>query len=249
MHWTDDGIILAARPHGERQLILQLLTRQHGRHAGMAPSGRKQRGSLQPGALLQATWSARLADHLGTYRCDVTASPHHSIITDPAKLAALVSACALLESTLPERDPHPALYEALIQFLDQLTLPDWQQAYVRLEFSLLAEMGFGLDLSCCAATGTQDALHYVSPKSGRAVSEEAAAPWKHKLLPLPAFLRNEPAMISAQDISDGLTLTGFFLHHWLYANIGRSIPPARERMLHTLQTRTIPAVEPIHAHA
>jgi DNA repair protein RecO (recombination protein O) len=93
----------------------------------------------------------------------------------------------------------------------------------------LAVLGFGLDLSSCAATGAADDLAYVSPRSGRAVSRAAGRPYHDKLLPLPAFLVSDtPA--APPEIAAGLALTGYFLHRHLLLPQGRNLPEARQRL-------------------
>lgn len=234
MEWTDDGIVLSARRHGEGGAIVQLLTREHGRHAGMVRggSGRRARGIYQPGNEVRATWRARLSEHLGNYTCEPTTSHAAAIMGHRGALAALSAACALIEAGLPERAPHPELYEAtlgLIRGLDHGAEGGWAEAYVRWELGFLAEMGFGLDLSRCAATGANDALVYVSPKSGRAVSASAGEPYRDKLLPLPAFLTRGGAPDAAA-ATQALALTGYFLEHHIFGGPERTLPPARLRL-------------------
>jgi DNA repair protein RecO (recombination protein O) len=240
MEWRDEGIILAARPHGESAAIVTLLTREHGSHAGLVRggAGRRQRGTYQPGNEVSALWRARLADHLGTFTCELTQPRTARLLNDAERLAAVSAACALLQASLPERLPYPRLFEGLCELLDALEREDWQVRYVLWELSLLAELGFGLDLSACAATGRNDDLVYVSPRTGRAVSASAGAPFAAKLLVLPAFLAahgrdpaEPPGPVEPGDIRDGLTLTGHFLAHHAFAATERGIPPARDRLV------------------
>lgn len=238
MHWSDEGIVLSARKHGEHALIVHLLTREHGRHAGLVRggTGRRARGVYEPGNRVTAEWRARLADHLGTYRCELARSGAAGLLEDPLRLAALSSACAVAESALPERERHIAVYEAFLALLDALAAPEdagetpgrWAEAYVRWELGLLAELGFGLDLSRCAATGRNDNLAWVSPRSGRAVSLSAGEPWRDRLLALPAFLLQRTAPAKG-DIAAGLSLTGFFLDRHIFAAHNRAMPRARSR--------------------
>ncbi len=160
MQWTDDGIVLSARPHGETAVVVQLLTRGQGRHAGLVRGGqgRRARGIYQPGNLVAARWSARLAEHLGNYTCELMESHAARVLDDPARLAALSAAAALAETALPEREPHAACYEGFLALLEALTGAHWAEAYVRWELALLAELGFGLDLESCAAGGASDRL-------------------------------------------------------------------------------------------
>ncbi|MBL4802624.1 MAG: DNA repair protein RecO, partial [Emcibacter sp.] len=195
MEFQDQGIIISLRKHGEYDAIIDVLTAEHGRHAGMVKGGmgRRQRGTLQPGNEIILTWRGRLESQLGSYSVELRNARSASFLDYPSKLGVLNSVCAILSTCLAEREEHRALYDALQILLDMLETMDhrpenWGALLVRWEIGLLAELGFGLDLSCCAATGVTDDLIYVSPKSGRAVSAEAGRPYHDKLLPLPAFL-------------------------------------------------------------
>ncbi len=245
MDWTDDGIVLSARKHGEAAAIVSLLTRSHGRHAGLVRggAGRKLRGILQPGNLVHAHWRARLPEHLGTFTLEPVHAYAAEILDTPLQLAALSSACAVAETTLPEREPHRPVYDGLKVVLDALDVDWWPSIYVKWELGLLQELGFGLDLDRCAATGRDDNLVYVSPKSGRAVSGEAGAPYRKVLLPLPDFLLGSGGAGDTRQVADGLKLTGFFLEHHVYHG---PPPPARERLMGRIAAaaRTSPPQKP-----
>ncbi len=236
MQWEDEGIVLAARRHGESALIVELLTREHGRHAGLVRGGqgRKLRTVCQIGNRVAAQWKARLAEHLGSLGCELLRGHAARVIDDPARLACLASAAAVAAAALPEREPHPRAFAGLSALLESLDADHgWAVGYVEWELMLLAELGFGLDLSRCAATGSTADLVYVSPKSGHAVSAEAGAPYRNKLLRLPRFLLS-PAAEEApapQDVLDGLTLTGHFLEARVFAPHGRKPPQARARFV------------------
>src|SRR4249920_1673341 len=214
MHWSDEGVILSVRPHGETGAVLELFTRAHGRHLGLVHGGRsrKLRPILQTGNHVDVTWKARLADHLGHYAVELRKGFAAQIMDDAAALAALTS-IATLTRLLPERDPHPNLYEVtlfVLGFLDEPAV--WPALVVRWELALLEELGFGLDLSSCAATGKTTDLIYVSPKSGRAVSAEAGEPYKDRLLALPPFLLGDTSgSVTAEHLRAGFALTGHFL--------------------------------------
>ncbi|MCP4330830.1 MAG: DNA repair protein RecO [Alphaproteobacteria bacterium] len=236
MNWTDEGVVLSARKHGEHAVIVQLLTRAHGRHAGLVRggAGARGRGMYLPGNKVGAGWRGRLAEHLGSYSCELIAAPAAVLLDEPLRLSALTAACAVAETALPEREEHPRLYAAFCTFLDHLDGGDWLRAFVEWELILLTDLGYGLDLAACAATGSTDDLAYVSPKSGRAVSRQAGAPYRERLLPLPGFLigQGEPDEVA---VSDGLVLTGYFLESRVYTVLERQIPAARIRFVDRLR--------------
>jgi DNA repair protein RecO (recombination protein O) len=233
MLWTDEGVVLAIRRHGESAAIVSVFTRDHGRCAGLVRGGfgRRARAIWQQGNVLQVTWRARLAEQLGALSGELKAPLAARLLADPGRLAGLAAACALLELTLPERDPHPHLFAALEGYLEQLVGDrEWLEGYVRFELGLLAELGFGLDLSRCAVTGASEDLVYVSPSSGRAVSRAGAGAYADRLLPLPPFLLGRGPADPAQ-LTAGLRLTGTFLRRHLFDASDRSPPEARDRLL------------------
>lgn len=242
MEWTDDAIVLSQRPHGEAAAVATLLTRGRGRHAGLVQGARsgRQRGVLEPGNQVAARWRARLPEHLGTYSLEALHSTAAGLLDDPPRLAALVSACAVCEAALPEREPHPAVYDGLRTLLSMLDGPFWDAAYVRWELSLLGELGFGLDLSRCAATGINDQLAYVSPRTGRAVSLSAGEAYKDRLLPLPGFLLGRGDAGPAQ-VLEGLDLSGHFLERTALAAGGTGLPAARSRFVERYRKEATPS--------
>lgn len=231
MEWSDHGIVLSARKHGETAAILSLLTAEHGRHAGLVRggAGRRQRGVLQQGNFVAVTWRARLEEHLGAFTVELLHSVSAQWLDDPGRLAALSAATAIIDFVVPEREPDTNIYSGLRQLIAALDEDDWAVAYARWEFALLGELGFGLDLSACAATGKTDDLAYVSPKTGRAVSRAAGAAYHEKLLPLPAFLPGDGPE-TVDQVADALRLTGYFLDRHLFAPHRRQLPDARERL-------------------
>src|SRR5579864_5373083 len=218
MDWRDTGFVLTARRHGENGVIAELLTAEHGRHAGLVRGGQspKRRALLQPGNLVAASWRGRLEEHLGAFDIELIRAHAATLIDDADKLAALSSAAALIALALPEREPHGDVYQGFAGLIEALDSRDWARRYVTRECTLLGALGYGLDLTSCAATGANDDLAYVSPRSGRAVSRSAGMPYHDKLLALPDFLwRDTPP--DRTDIVAGLALTGHFLHHHLLA--------------------------------
>jgi DNA repair protein RecO (recombination protein O) len=234
MHWSDDGIIIGTRRHGETSLIVELMTERHGRHLGLVRGGRSrtQRPVLQTGNSVHATWRARLDEHLGNYALEPATLRAARLMETPAGLYGL-QALAGLVRLLPERDPHPQIYAGLAAMVDLLDDPVLAGGLlVRFELRMLEELGFGLDLDSCVATGTNDDLAYVSPKSGRAVSRSAGDPYSERMLALPAFLLAAAgARPGPEDLIAAFRLTGFFLARHVYEPRGLSPPDARERFV------------------
>src|SRR5690606_3143057 len=213
MEWSDEGVVLGVRRHGESSTIVELMTPTRGRHLGLVRGGisRRIKPYLQPGNSVRATWRARLDEHLGNYTIEGTALRADRLMASAPASYCMQTLAALLR-LLPERDPHAALYEALCLIVEHLDEPQIAAPLlVRFELQMLAELGFGLDLGECAATGEANDLIYVSPKSGRAVSRAAGEPWKMQLLALPAFLNGNGRGATPEDIVAGFTLTEFFL--------------------------------------
>lgn len=238
MDWRADGILLAARKHGETAVIAELFTVEHGRHVGVVPGGvsRKMAHVLQVGAQLDAAWRARLSDHIGTYSIELIKSRAAEAMGDRVALAGLSSVCALLSFTLPERAPYPALHARTEAVLDGLGADRWADAYLSWEVALLAEMGFGLDLSACAVTGVTQDLAYISPRTGRAVSRAAAGGWAERLLPMTPALDGMASGLA--DVIEGLSVTGHFLQQHLARSLGdRPLPAARQRLIDALVRR------------
>jgi DNA repair protein RecO (recombination protein O) len=232
MQWQDRGFVLAARRYGESALIVELLTRERGRHAGLVRGGQspKMRPMLQPGNEVAAAWRGRLNEHLGTLCCELVRAHAARFLDNPGRLAGLAAAAALVAGALPEREPHADVFTSFARLIEALdSAADWRAPYVRWEQDLLGALGFGLDLLSCAVTGATADLAYVSPRTGRAVSRIAGLPYHDKLLLLPEFLRRE-APASKAELAHGMTLTGHFLAHHVFAPQGRGLPAARVRL-------------------
>jgi DNA repair protein RecO (recombination protein O) len=240
MDWRDTGILLATRRHGETSVILDVFTPERGRHAGVLRGGtsRKLAPHLQPGAQLDLAWRARLEDHLGAFTVEPQRSRAAQALGDRLALAGLNTVVSLLQFCLPEREPHPALYQRSEQLLDLLDQTDlWPLAYLRWELALLEELGFGLDLSECAVTGRTEGLAYVSPKSGRAVTEEGAGNWIHHLLPLPPILLGQ-GDAGDEEIAQALATTGYFMERRVAPQlVGKPLPEARARFMDRIRAR------------
>ena len=238
MEWRDEGIILAVKRHGEDSAIADVLTAEHGRTLGLVKGGRsrRQRPVLQPGNTVQVVWRARLEEHLGNFHVEPLALQAGTIMENPFRLAGLGTLAGLTQ-LLPEREPHRRIYDALHIVLSAIEDDAvWPVLLVRWEMGLLDELGFGLDLTRCAATGHTERLIYVSPRTGRAVSDEAGAPYRERLLALPAFLIGT-APAGARDILAGLRLTGHFLDRHLFEPRGLTPPEQRQWIIRTLAER------------
>jgi DNA repair protein RecO (recombination protein O) len=236
MDWSDEGIFLTAKPLGEANAVAEILTPAHGRHLGLVRGGRsrRMRPLLQPGNLLRVTWRARLSEHLGGFNLELIEA-HGARVLDDARALAAIGSFSGLARLLPERDPHPELYAAMLHILRSLgDASAWPALLVRWELRLLQELGFGLDLSECAASGVDADLIYVSPRSGRAVSRDAGQLYRDRLLTLPGFLLDDSAPADAADIVAGFALTGHFLERDVLEPHGLVMPQARERLISLL---------------
>jgi DNA repair protein RecO (recombination protein O) len=236
MEWSDDALVLSVRAHGETSAILEVLTRVHGRHLGLVRGGasRRTKPVLQPGNTVHLGWRARLSEHLGNFTVEPAKSRAGDMMEKRVALIGLNAFTAVAGAALPEREQHESVFEVGEILLDAMAedgFAHWAPLYVRWEAGLLEALGFGLDLSRCASTGATDDLRFVSPRSGRAVSGAAAAPYKERLFVLPGFLlgsqNSDPA---AHDIAAGLRLTGHFLLERALAPHGREMPRARLRL-------------------
>ncbi|MEO0623609.1 MAG: DNA repair protein RecO [Pseudomonadota bacterium] len=245
MDWRDEGLLLSVRRHGETGAVIEVLTAEHGRHAGLVHGGGGVRlGSvLQPGAQLALEWRARLDEHLGTYKVEPIKSRAAQIMADRARLSGLNAISAMILITIPERAPDERLYKATLAMADLLASDDpfWPSSYALWELELLTALGFGLDLERCAATGTRGDLCYVSPRTGRAVSRSAGAVWADKLLPLPGFLIGK-GHVTIGAVREALRLTGYFFEHSVLPSLDRdAVPEARSRLLSVLERITLPS--------
>ncbi|MBS7804321.1 DNA repair protein RecO [Rhizobiales bacterium TNE-4] len=244
MEWRDAGIVLGLRRHGENAVVLEMMTRAHGRHLGVVRNGRSRtmQPVLQPGNHVDALWRARLEEHLGEWKIEPVDLRAATYMHSSVALYGL-NHLAQLTRLLPERDPHPAIFESLAVIGENLTeAPLAAPLLIRYELAILAELGFGLDLSECAATGGQEELVYVSPKTGRAVSRVAGEPWRDRLFRLPAFLAG--SLVSVPDwaeIEAGFALTAYFLERHVYGPRGLPPPEARGAFIAALRRDLSPS--------
>ena len=238
MEFQDDAFVLAARTHGETGAIVDFLTLEHGRYVAHVAGGasRRLRPLLQPGSRVTLGYRSRVSEQLGSGQVESTGQGPAALFDDPLALAGLAAAAAIANGALPEREPHPGAFlafEALAAALAGAEL--WPAVFVRFEAGLLQDLGFGLDMSKCAATGAVDDLVYVSPRTGRAVSRSAGEPYKDRLLALPPFLLSSQARLAEGDVRAGLALTGHFLEAFVFAPLNRPLPPARHWLLDRLE--------------
>lgn len=239
MEWNDEGILLSAQPHGETATIVTLLTAEHGRHAGLVSGGQGRTKSplLQVGNRLAARWRARQDGHLGNFTFEIMTSTFSPWLHDPEILALIASAAVVTEASLPERQSMSAIYAGLCALFDLEDRDHWGPSYIKWEMGVLQALGYGLNMSCCALSGAKEGLAYISPRTGRAVTAEAAQPYLDKLLPLPGFMCGAEDW-DAADILKGLDLTGHFLSHYVFANpqnrrlvpVDGMLPLARQRL-------------------
>lgn len=248
MEWTDEGIILGTRRHGESSAIVELITRSHGRHLGLVRggAGTRMRPLLQPGNTVNVVWRARLDEHLGYYALEGTKLRAATMFGSPHAVYGITHLASLVR-LLPERDPHEDIYQTVETILDDFDNAGEAGVHlVRFELAMLTELGFGLDLTACAATGTMNDLIYVSPKSGAAVSRQAGEPWRDRLLRLPAFLQEGSEGTNSwtgQDLEDGFRLTGLFLLRNVLEPRGQGHSDAREGFIAAVTRPRVRAVE------
>lgn len=230
MEFEDDAYVLSARVHGETGAIVELLTAHHGKWAAHVAGGasRRMKPFLQAGARTIVHYRARVSDQLGSAQLEPVGEGPAALFDDPMALAGLSAAAAAAAAALPEREPHPGAFLAFEALSSALLMPDiWPAVFVRFEAGLLQDLGFGLDLSKCAATGSLDDLVYVSPRTGRAVSRTAGEPYKDRLLALPPFMLSSQGGLSPGDVRAGLDLTAHFLELFVFGPLNRPLPPAR----------------------
>lgn len=238
MIWTDLAIVLSSRKHGENSVILSVLTKKHGRHSGLvrAGAGKRLAPLLQAGNLLRVEWKGRLDEQLGIFQVEMEQAYSAQALSNRTQLLHLNSFCAVCETCLVQRESVEGVFGAtliLLNMLDQTNL--WPEIYLRWELGLLTELGYGLDLTQCAATGQTGDLIYVSPKTGRAVSRKAGEPYKNKLLALPYYLLVDEIKPQKKDLLLGFRLTGHFLERCILSPIGKKLPKARTRFVDRLR--------------
>ena len=239
MEWRDKGILLATRPFGETSLIIDVFTPDHGKSSGVVRGGqsKKLKPTLQIGAQLDLTWKARLEEHLGSFQVELIRSRTANVMNDRLLLAGMLSSATLINKFFPAGQVYKGFYESSENLFDLLQFPDiWALGYFRWELELLETLGFGLDLEKCAVTGSKEDLKFISPKSGRAVSQSAAGDWSTKLLPFPVAATNQ--VNSLEDILVGLKVSQFFLEKKVLIAFGMEhLPNARPRFISSIERK------------
>ena len=238
MDFHEEAFVLSARSHGDTGVVVDMLTETHGRHAAYVAGGasRRMKPFLQAGARVIADYRARTSDHLGSARLEPVGEGPSALFEDALALAGLAAAAAVAQGALPEREAHPGAFMAFEALMSAFTIPEvWPAVFVRFEAGLLEDLGFGLDLSRCAATGVMDDLIYVSPRTGRAVSRDAGAPYADKMLALPPFMLGAQAGLGEGDVGAGLDLTGHFLEQFVFHPQDKPLPAARVWMVDKLR--------------
>jgi len=227
MHWTSQAIIIKLQQFSDDKLLCWLFSETYGLYKGLLSLNKKTRNQVQIGNIVEANWRARLPEHLGTYYCELIKPLPMAILENKHKLSSVTSLCAVLSSCLPERVIESKIYDHCISyFLSLKDHRDWLIDYLKLELELLRELGFGLDLSACAVTGSSDNLYYVSPRTGKAVTKEAGSQYHNKLLRLPSFFIKEE-LGDREDMIAGFKLTNYFLNKYIYMPQEREFPSAR----------------------
>jgi len=234
MRWESNGLILNFFKYNEKSYILEIFTEEHGKHKGIIRGlhSKNKRSIIEPGNEVFATWSGRLETHLGNYNVEPIKLWSSHILQFKDKLSAISSICSLISLTMAERQPNPLIYfssKKLIEIVAS-TRNDWIREYVFWEMQLLSEIGYGLDLERCAVTSKSSDLVYVSPSSGRAVTNEGAGDFKNKLLPLPKFMTNFKANYDNDDIYNALNLTEFFFKKRFFLPNNLNFPQSRNRL-------------------
>ncbi|WP_168464397.1 DNA repair protein RecO [Wolbachia endosymbiont of Ctenocephalides felis wCfeT] len=238
MRWKGEGIIIATKKYGDKNLILSLFTKNYGKYRGLARVTKSSSHKFQISNLLHVEWSAKLPENLGFFKCELIESSFHHFFSDRLKNIAIVSFASILEKVLPENESCTALYNNFRHFIEVIKLSGeaWQSYYLNLELLLLTQLGFKLDLSQCAATGAKENLQFISPKTGRAVSKEVGNHYADKLLPFPQMLHDIynnklQNSYSLQEFKLGLKITGYFLNKYVFSQLDVKFPESRELML------------------
>lgn len=197
MKLESNGILIGLRPISERDSVAMIFTREYGMLHGVmrgAVVAKKNRALV--GQIGLAIWNARLESQLGTFHWESNENMAVNLMGDMRTLSCMNSMFALIAALLPEREVYINLYDETIAVLKQLSVDNAMDVYLKWEILLLRELGYALDLSHCSGCGKTDNLNYLSPKTGRAVCSDCAAPYINKLYKLPLTLDTTMRFVS-----------------------------------------------------
>lgn len=235
MQWEDEGILIAAKKYGDQSLILSFFTKNNGKRRGLNKISKNSSNKFQIGNLFSMQWRARSLDNLGYFKCDLIKSNMYYLITNKVKAIAISSASSILEKVLPEGEKQAALYEDLILLIDAVQHNDWQKYYLKFELELLSQLGFALDLTRCTVSKTNKDLKFISPKTGKAVSEKIGKSYAHNLLPLPKMLydvyHNYQTNYKLEEFQLSLKVLGYFLNKNLFSQFAAELPFYRKLLI------------------
>lgn len=235
--FTDTGYIINLRKYGESSLILTVLTKEHGKITGFVKNclSKKNLSTYQLGNLLMIDAYSRVDDNMLSLKIELISPLSVNFMIDADKLQVLSCFCGLANSCLPEMENLERFYYYVDSFFNLINEDDWLVHYIYFEYYLLEFLGISLDLSECSATGTTENLKYVSPKTGRAVCEEAGFIYKERLFAYPRFILEKNYHPSRLEMADLLKMTGFFLNKNFFAAHGLKFPQNRVNLANILR--------------
>jgi DNA repair protein RecO (recombination protein O) len=237
-HFSDIGIIISVRQHGESGAVIHVLSENNGKCGGYvngAQASGRLRSVLQQGNIVSVDWQSKSEGQLGRFDVELEQDISASLLSDAKSLLAVQSACGLMDMFLPDREKQDALFHGTCALLNILKTDQWPAVYITWEMAFLKEMVYGIDISKCAVSGVTDNLTHVSPKSGRAVCAGEAEPYKSKLLDIPQFMQGHE--LADDDIAKGLKLTGYFLMHRLLQHSSyHALPDARHQLENSMDS-------------
>lgn len=219
MNIKDIGVIIAKKPLKENTFIITVFTQNHGLYSGVIKeSSKKSKSIYQEGNLVDFFWQARLHEHIGLARCELIKAYSGLILYDKTKLYAFNSIISLIKLSFQEREAHSVFFAFLLEYINNLVQNFSFQDYISFELVMLAESGYELSLDKCAVSGKKQDLKYVSPKTGRALSQEIGEPYKDKLLALPKFLTSNSQIITLEEKKQAFILTSYFFNRYFFNN-------------------------------
>jgi DNA repair protein RecO (recombination protein O) len=228
LQWQEIGIILSSKIFAENSRIVTVFNKTLGKTSGLVKNPKM---FVQPGDISDIFWSGRTVNQFGTLKTENIFSPFAHVFNNPFGIFAIESVCFLCSGGLPERAPHPRLFDALKDFLLSISGENRPENYVFFEMNFLAEVGVGPDLSKCALTGKTEDLFYVSPRTGRAATRAAGEKYKDRLFVLPQFLISKVDNPCDYDIFCALQITGHFLKMYFHDISDGKLPLSRDYLM------------------